>query len=180
MVEVNQIDPMFVSIMNLSHSDIRVCYKNKCRIFFLAPSFVGKLTIYDSDSGFSPKVTAKKPTDGILSRFKSALEQRAGKPVNFYLKFQQAQHLNVFMNMRKYNDQSLFPVRVDGINQLMTISDMKELSGLFKMLLKAGKLKDTGKMYMWTICCEEISVDTSVEVANADDYSTQMKFLHLL
>lgn len=66
MVEANQIDSEFISIANLSHSDIRVCYKNECRIFFLALSFVGKLTIYDSDYGYSPNVTAEKRSDGIL------------------------------------------------------------------------------------------------------------------
>lgn len=46
---------------------------------------------------------------------------------------------------------------------------MKELGGHFIMLLKEGKLKYAGEMYIWIIFCEEISVDTSVEVANVEE-----------
>lgn len=179
LTDVNQIDPAVVSVMNLGSADTRVCYKNDSRVFFLAPTFVGKLTIYESDVGYNPKVTVKNPADSVLSSFRAIMEQRVGRPVNFYSRFPQSRQLNVFMNMKKSNDKMLFPIRVDGTNRMLNVGELRSLSGQFKMILKAGKLKESGKTLMWTISCDEMSVDTSVEVTEEDN-STTMKFLHLL
>lgn len=176
---ISQIDINKLSIISVNDSK-QICYGEESRLYFVSEAMLGKLKVYENDEGYSPKIAILNPPNGLLNCFKTMLEEKLNKKVHFYVKNQKSAQLNVFINCKRIDGERVISARIDGTNEMISVDKLNSLSGSFKVLLKVGKVKDDKVKMMWSVSAEEISVDTTVDTANHEDFAPKMKFLHMM
>ena len=88
------------------------------------------------------------------------------KTIKYYTRNQNSPSLSVFMIVRKTDEGEFFPIKVDGEEKLLTIPEISNLKGSYRVIIKCGILRDGRDGFVWSLSAQEIFLDTTVTVPN--------------
>jgi hypothetical protein len=157
------------TVNSAAGSGMVICYDSDSRIYFVSETILGSVKLNKAKQGLSPTMIVDRSSTSVLDLFKSTVEGVVKKPIKYYTRNQNAPTLSIFLSVKKNNEQDCFPIKIDGEEKFLPISEINKLKGAYKLIIKSGILRDSSKdysAYVWSLNVVEMIIDTSVEVPN--------------
>jgi hypothetical protein len=166
----NAINQSLISVVtsptNTSSSSY-ICYDSDTKIYIATETTIGSLKVKLNRQGTSPTIIIEKGKHSMLEKFRSAVEAHLKKSIKYYTRNQHASYVSVFLTTKRENDGDVFPVKVNGEEKLLSVKELSNLRGAYRVVVKVGGLRDSNadtSAYVWSLAATELIIDTTVEV----------------